>query len=317
MRLRFAAAVTVLAACAPSASAAPLTGNGRIAFTDFAKGHFSIYSMRTDGTDRRRLSDARVDAGASWAPDGKHLVFRRQRAPFDLMVMQADGLDEHRVAKTRMRETQPAWSPDGTRIAFVRQLPKATRSDVCIFDFRDRHVRCVTRSNAAFTSVAKPTWSPDMKRIAFAASSQGRSKGIYVINIDRTGLRRLTRGRALDSSPAWSSDGVHIAFSSARAPSLIPLNLGEELYVMNADGSHRTRLTRNGTFDGFPAWAPDGRRIAFSRFATTAVGSPVTLDIFTMDANGGDVQRVTATASAHESEPTWQPVSPPPEPPAE
>jgi Tol biopolymer transport system component len=82
---------------------------------------------------------------------------------------------------------------------------------------------------------------------------------------------------------------------------------------MNADGRNRRRLTRNATFDGFPAWSPDGRRIVFSRFAAAAPGRPVTLDLFTMAADGGDEQQITATASAHESEPTWQPMLPPPQ----
>jgi Tol biopolymer transport system component len=315
MRRRFALTAIVAAAgtCAwgEAAPGAPLAANGRIAFTSFSRGHLTVYSVRPDGQDRRRLSDATADGDPSWAPDGKHLVFARQRGPFDLFVMNAAGGDEHRAAKMRGQQTQPAWSPDGTKVAFVRQARGAQRSDICVFDFRDRSVRCATRRSTAFTTVSGPTWSPDGKRLAFAASRGSEPRGIYVVNVDGSGLRRLTRGSALDDSPAWSPDGARIAFASAKARSPFPLNLADELYVMNADGSHRRRLTRNSTFDGFPTWSPDGRRLAFSRFASSAPGKPITLDIFTMNASGGDEQRVTATASAHESQATWQPVAPP------
>jgi TolB protein len=306
------AAVALAAAWGETASGAPLTGNGRIAFTSLSGGRYSIYSIRSDGRDRRRLSHGAADVDPSWAPDGKHLVFTRQRSPFDLFVMNAAGREEHRAAKLRGKQSQPVWSPDGTRVAFVRQANGAKRADICVFDFRDRGVRFATRRNAAFDAVSAPTWSPDGKRLAFSASRRGRPRGIYVVNVDGSGLRRLTRGAALDDSPAWSPDGTHIAFASARSRSIFPLNLGNEIYVMRADGSDRRRLTRNTTFDGFPAWSPDGRRLAFSRFAALRPGRPITLDIFTMDANGADERRVTSTSSAHESQPSWQPVAPAP-----
>jgi Tol biopolymer transport system component len=87
----------------------------------------------------------------------------------------------------------------------------------------------------------------DGQKIAFARSRDGRVSGVYVINADRSGQRRLTQRGA---QPLWSPDGRKIAFRSGRDGNL-------EIYVMNADGSEQQRLTRNPARSAqFLAWSP-------------------------------------------------------------
>lgn len=91
--------------------------------------------------------------------------------------------------------------------------------------------------------------------LAFVSERDGNSE-IYVVNVDGTGLLRLTHDPGLDVDPAWSPDGKRIAFASDRAGSW-------DIYVMDADGSNVVRRTQSG-LNSSPAWSPDGKKIAFS-----------------------------------------------------
>ena len=91
--------------------------------------------------------------------------------------------------------------------------------------------------------------------LAFVSERDGNSE-IYVMNVDGTGLLRLTNDAGRDADPAWSPDGKRIAFASDRAGS-------SDIYVMNADGSNLVRRTQTGSSEA-PAWSPDGSKIAFS-----------------------------------------------------
>jgi len=81
--------------------------------------------------------------------------------------------------------------------------------------------------------------------------------GVYVVNSDGSGMRKLTR-KPMEAyaAPAWSPDGQKITFAGERASN-------SELYLMNADGSGQRRLTDNLAYDGDPHWSPDGQKITF------------------------------------------------------
>ena len=153
-------------------------------------------------------------------------------------------------------------------------------------------------SNSPADDRCCPVWSPDGTRIAFVSNRDGNDE-IYVVNVDASGLTNLTNSSAPDYQPAWSPDGTRIAFASGRdaktLPTKTPTSAAElytpgdygwqQVYVMNADGSDQTRLTENKSGfigDRFPAWSPDGTRIAFVR------GSA----IYVMGADGSNQTRV-------------------------
>jgi Tol biopolymer transport system component len=107
-----------------------------------------------------------------------------------------------------------------------------------------------------------PAWSPDGSRIAFSMTAAGSDDPwtIHVLHRDGT-LVHLSPSDVYDVAPSWSPDGGRIAFQSRSFP-----NGNDEIYVMNADGTNRMRLTHGQAHarPGFPAWSPDGARIAYS-----------------------------------------------------
>ena len=122
------------------------------------------------------------------------------------------------------------------------------------------------------------------------------------MNIDGSGVTRLTNVPAEEQAPNWSPDGKKIVFESSRDGNF-------ELYTMNADGSDQTRLTVNPTTDGGPArYSPDGKKIAFARSAAAEGADFYNFDIYTMNADGSDVRQLT-TDKEYDASPVWSPDS--------
>ena len=155
-------------------------------------------------------------------------------------------------------------------------------------------------------SNSEPAYSPDGSRIAFISGRDSEYE-IYVMNADGTGKTNLTNNPAHDDDPAWSPDGTRIAFSSAGRPG----QFNQDIYVMNADGSNQTNITPNTTNpdyqgnDAFPAWSPDGTKIAYEHGHTaTGDGLP---DIWTMSPNGVGKTSVSNNDAMSETMPAWSP----------
>jgi hypothetical protein len=185
--------------------------------------------------------------------------------------------------------SDPSWSPDGTKVAFVTNLTGNyeifTQSQENNFNLNQ------VTNNPSFD--ADPAWSPDGTKIAFASDRDGNFN-IYKTNADGSGTATpLTTDPARDGFPAWSPDGTKIAFESERDGNL-------NVYVMNADGSGQTPLTTDPASDGSPSWSPDGSRIAFR---TNRLGD---YDIATMNANGSGVLTIQVPGS-FEQWPAWSP----------
>jgi len=197
--------------------------------------------------------------------------------------------------RTRRRDclcdVDPAWAPDGNRIAFAG-TPEG--------DYRFSAIEVVPAAggrpvklthkivgDAYFTDL-EPDWSPDGSKIAFARIASGQVDGsprLVVMNADGSGQRMLSRNEG--SSPAWSPDGTKIAFVQ-RWPD-------PGIYTINADGTGQRRITAS-EFDGDPDWSPDGSRIAFEHFGQGES------EIEIMNADGTGAHRIATGA-----EPAWSP----------
>jgi hypothetical protein len=188
-----------------------------------------------------------------------------------------------RLVTTDPSDSEPAWSPDGKRIA----LSNGGRVELVDSDGSGR--TALTHGAGWDT---RPTWSPDGKSIAFSSYREGNSD-IYAVQIATGVVQRLTSDPAGDYAPAWSPDGTQIAFASDRG--------GEtRIYLMNADGSAQKPLTDGGGYDSLPAWSPDGTRIAFDRNS----------QVWAIARDGSGAQQLTTGEGS--TYPAWQPLGPAP-----
>lgn len=217
----------------------------------------------------------------------------------EIYVMDVSGGSEPvRLTDHPARDTSPAWSPDGTQIAFasLRDNPPPENGLCMLFCAYELYILGVSDSSgpARLTDTLGewPSWSPDGTRIAFMAPRDVEyNYDIFVVAIDGSGTVRLTENAVYDGEPAWSPDGKRIVFVSERDGS-------RDIYTMNADGSEPVRLTDHPKYDGSPAWSPDGSRIAFMTYRD---GSP---EIYVVNADGSEPTNLT-NHPAWDGFPAW------------
>ena len=177
----------------------------------------------------------------------------------------------------------PAWSPNGTRLAYE------CGQDICAINADRTGFARLTLDGAGNHH---PTWSPDGSKIAFAAT-HGSVADLYVMAANGSGATRRTQGVGFVGSPAWSPDGATIAFDCR-------VDAGnDDLCSVNADGTGFARLTADPARDYGAAWKPDGSALAF---ATTRYGAD---EIVLMGSNGGGVARISAGLPGFA--PSWSP----------
>ena len=285
-------AVLTIGVSAQSVQAQTQADDGKIVFVsdrdrngDGASGG-EIYAMNTNSTDQVRLThNNERNRAPSWSPDGQHIAFSSSGygPNSEIYVVKVDGSDQQQLTDGP-KDDYPSWSPDGQHIAYSSGYGPNSEIYVVEVDGSGQHQ--LTHSSGW---VGNPSWSPDGQRIAFS-SGHSHDSEIYVVNVNGSGQHQLTHSPGRDDNPSWSPDGQRIAYSS-----------GVNIYVMNADGSSRIRLTDTmSSRDIQPSWSPDGQRIVF---ASDRDGD---FEIFVMKSDGSDQKQITHN-SADDTDPNWAP----------
>ncbi len=248
-------------------------------------------TLTVDQVGTTRPQGGRCDTGAIEAPFEAEIVLTRSPGPeplsepTEIWVMSADGTRMVQLTDTDDYEFDPAWSPDGSKIAY------SDGDDLYVMDADGTDVTQVTTSPQPDMS---PTWSPNGTQLAFH-SLRNANYDVYKINVNGTGETRLTTDAAFDWQPDWSPDGTRIAFASTRAGG------ADDVYTMSTTGTGVTRLTAHPANDTSPAWSPDGSRIAYQSSRTG------NMDVFTMAAaDGSDRVQVTSDPNG-EGGANWAP----------
>jgi Tol biopolymer transport system component len=240
-----------------NASAPRWSADGRyIAFQRrTGQGGWAINIANADGSGVRELDDpGSSDLEPAWSPDGTQLVyvgFTKDNPQGDVYIVNADGSGRRQLTQDshdyNTFPISPAWSPDGRWIAYIREDGVLSLIHP---DGSDRH------DLGGDGTAAAPSWSPDGTEIAFAASGRGNSSGnyddIYVMPADDSSAARdLTNTLAPEGDATWSPDGTKIVYTVSSKGT----DHGD-LYVMNADGSHRRPLVRGQASKYGPDWQP-------------------------------------------------------------
>jgi Tol biopolymer transport system component len=237
----------------------------RIAFASARGGDSDIYVMDGAGANIVKLTDSPFeDTDPAWSPDGTRIAFvstRSQNAADigesseEIWVMNADGTDPVRLTTNKEFDDDPAWSPDGKRIAWSR-LSGSSALDIWVMNADGSgQVRLTTTTG----DDERPSWSPDGSRIVFSSQRDGgnsfgiRGGGsgrIYVTKPDGSDQAALTTS-ILDRDPAFSPDGARFVFASSRSGG------DTELYLAAVDGvGGPVQITFDNANDLEPDWQP-------------------------------------------------------------
>lgn len=288
-----------------SAASGPASVTGQIAYL----GNGKVYLVNSDGTAPRPLiSGLRVDnwGDLSWSPNGKQIAFtvgdhndgEHYGDTLQIYVAAADGTKARRLTGTAYGAFDPTWSPDGTRIAFTISNA-GDRPRIAVIGADGTHLRMLASPPASSNAYWVPDWSPDGAWILFDShQSEGGLTKLMAIHPDGTGLHQvavINTGNHCACAD-WSPDGTRIAFQAGTRPA----SDRPEIYVMNADGSGRIRLTQNVVRDENPDWSPDGKQIAFY---SERRGNA---EIYVIGANGGPARRITHDPWYSDA-PAWRP----------
>lgn len=291
------AASAMLGAChdATQPPAAPPTHD--LVFEGYMGDVPELLLQDESGTVRRILPPGTVSMDPAPSPDGTRIVFvvaDYGAGTGDLFVVRRDGTGLQQLTTDPGLDDQPAWSPDGSRIAF-RSFRTQRDGDIWVMDADGSHAVNLTPDPLpGVTDERRPAWSPDGTRIAYA-SNAGGNVDIWTMAADGSDKQRLTSTLDYDTEPTWSPNGSTIAFRRSSTGS------GSDLSLIDVASGSVQPLALAGE-QRMPAWSPDGTRLIFVHQMTVS-DRP---DLFSVGTDGAALTPlVTAAVSGGSLNPAF------------
>lgn len=249
----------------------------------------SIYVVKSDGSERKKLTGDLNSREPIWSPDGRKIAFvcyPNKNLPNQSEIC-AVTINSSRIDQLTYNSSSlsPTWSPDGNRIAFV-----SNRSNIKQLFITDTNKLKTMKLIDTPIPQELPSWSPDGNKIAFVSQASTDFVGkIFIVNINDKTIRYVGDG----IFPTWSPNSSRIAFTNGR------------IYVANSDGSELMQLSRTPApaSDSRPIWSNDGKRIAFFSPTFTPINSSksVVRKIYTVASDGSELPKYLTNGIA----PTW------------
>jgi Tol biopolymer transport system component len=283
------AGLTLAIATATAVNAAFPGRNGRIAFTRDAPTGTFITTIRPDGRKRRKLG---VGADPAFSSDGRKIAYVAGSSRPSIRVMHSDGTHKRSIDSGHTDDYFPAWSPNGTKLAFESVDAKGMHH-IVVMDADGRHRHTLTPA----LNGSHPSWSPNGLRIAFDSYDFASSQTtLWIVRANGTAAHQITHGSD-DLEPNWSPNGLRLVFMASDPVALFRID------TVRADGTHRHRLGHETVREADPVYSPDGRRIAFTR------GAGSSTSIWLMKADGSGRRALTSPHTpVHDYGPAWQPI---------
>ena len=235
-----------------------------------------------------------ITADPSIAPDGKRMVYLAEVAGVQqLFTSNVDGGDVRQITHDAFDHEDPAWSPDGRKIAYVSDADNGQ-----VITLMNPDGSGAQALSPRSVHAIHPSWAPDSDSVLYCTTDdldppRKNESDIFRLVLSTGALTKVITG-GVNTFPVLSPDGKHIAYRK------IIDSTNSEVFLADADGGNPRNLTHHPAFDGWPAWSPDGTRIAF---ASNRGGNQ---QIYVMDADGSHVTPVVHR-EGRATAPRWTP----------
>ena len=278
-----------------------------------------LFSIQLNAQVRTKLITKLTNIESSypyWSPDGSQIVFQSNRLDdnSEVYIMDSDGLNIVRLTHSEGFDENPIWSPDGESILFATN--RDGNHEIYMMDVNGENQRNIS-NHPAYDG--HPNFSPDGQKIIFNSSrimspnhsvdsafTRTSNIELYEMNLDGSNVTRVTRYPSWDTYPDISPDGTKIAFRRRTVDNILGKEIGNsEVFIANRDGSDAYNISNHPAHDGWPAWSPDGTKIAFASERERARN----WQIYTINIDGSELTRLTEFDSqgAEFTKPQWSP----------
>jgi eukaryotic-like serine/threonine-protein kinase len=285
----------------PPVSVGTPQGGGEIAFASIKDNVAQIFITNPEGTTLRQLThDLNGACNFDWSPDGRQIVYvspcnekASQYPNSALYVFDVEKDTSSLLFSAHVGDFEPAWSPDGTKIAFTSMRDGSMQ--IYVYSQSDSTITRLTTPGNNIQS-RYPAWSPDGTKIAYTVRRFSLLQ-IWTMDANGENQQQLTRpgGSFSDYLPAWSPDGKSLLFSEANADLTAPSSLMRLVL-----GDEKAKLVPIQVPVADAVFSPDGQWIAYETWDIK------NQDVFIYHLSGGIPQRLTSLGT-NSFDPAWRP----------